>query len=275
MSPTPLWENKRWRVVLPERLLTPGHLAIIDRAPSEDIDLAGGAGLIDAYRTVRSALWCALGYRGFMISFAVDWQPDRDAIGEPDPIDGNSCAIHVFGRGAADDRLSPVRVMAARQRDRRYETVDKGKVAALKVALTSAPDVDVPGPADRDCDGCWPEVLTKQERWRADGVRVIRPRGVMIDAQVMLLPLRHVVSLGDLLAEEVASMFARLGEVGRQFAMASGVTGLSCFANDGTAAHQETPHVHLHVFGRSRREGANPFELLGRRLPPSVSANNA
>lgn len=210
-----------------------------------------------------------------MISFAVDWQPDRDAIGEPGPIDGAFCAIHVFGRGAADDPLSPVRVMAAPRRDRRYATVDTGKVTALKVALTTALGVDVLGPADRECDGCWPEVLTKQERWRADGVRVIRPRGVMIDAQIMLLPLRHVVSVGDLAAEEVASMFARLGEVGRQFAMAAGITGLSCFTNDGTAAHQETPHVHLHVFGRSRREGANPFQLLAHRLPSSVRADGA
>lgn len=33
MSPTPLWENQRWRVVLPEQPLTPGQLAIIDRGP--------------------------------------------------------------------------------------------------------------------------------------------------------------------------------------------------------------------------------------------------
>jgi diadenosine tetraphosphate (Ap4A) HIT family hydrolase len=62
------------------------------------------------------------------------------------------------------------------------------------------------------------------------------------------------------------SIVARLDEVRDQFGQASGVTGLNCFANDGTAARQETPHVHLHVYGRSRDEAVNPFELLARRL---------
>jgi diadenosine tetraphosphate (Ap4A) HIT family hydrolase len=105
---------------------------------------------------------------------------------------------------------------------------------------------------DHACDGCRPEVLSAQERWRADDVRVIRPRRVVVDSQVIVLPLRHAASLGDLVAAEVVSIIARLGEVREQFEMASGMTGLSCFANDGTAAHQETPHVRLHVVGRSR-----------------------
>lgn len=101
---------------------------------------------------------------------------------------------------------------------------------------------------------------------------MIRPRQVMIDAQVIILPLRHVVSLGDLTADEVVSCSARLAEVREQFGSASGTTGLSCFANDGTAARQETPHVHLHVFGRARDEPANPFALLARRLGPAPAA---
>lgn len=61
-------------------------------------------------------------------------------------------------------------------------------------------------------------------------------------------------------------MVARLDETMHQFTLASAATGLSCFLNDGTAARQETPHVHLHVFGRSHAETANPFELLGQRV---------
>jgi hypothetical protein len=50
------------------------------------------------------------------------------------------------------------------------------------------------------------------------------------------------------------------------FATQNGSSGLSCFTNDGAAARQETPHVHLHVFGRASDRPANPFEMLARRL---------
>ncbi len=270
VSVTALWTNDRWQVVEPKRPVSAGHLAIVDRSPMNDVDRAGAAALIDAYRRARSALWKVVNHRGFMVSFAMDWQPDLDAIGEPEAIDGESRVIHVFGRGAANDAVSPVRVMASPAGERPYSKIDPARSAELARALEEGAAVEIVGPSDRECDGCSPQVLTSQERWRADGVRVIRPRSVAIDAQVIVLPLRHVVSIGDLHPDEVTSIFARLGEVLAQFNMASHVTGLSCFANDGTAARQETPHVHLHVLGRSKAEAANPFALLGRQPQPAA-----
>lgn len=262
MPPVPLWENERWQIVLPAQPLTASHLAIVDLDSKASLDTAGAAGLLTAYRRSRSALWRVAGSRGFMLSFAVGWEPDADAIGEPDPIADEARVIHVFGRGH-DDRMSPVRAMAARRQDRQHVRIATDRISALKAALAAGDDFDLHTPSDRECDGCHADVLRKQERWRDGGVRVIRPRNVVMDSQVILLPIRHVVSLGDLVADEVVSSFQQLAEVRRQFEMASGVTGLSCFANDGSAARQETPHVHLHVFGRSRHETANPFELLG------------
>lgn len=263
MPSTALWESDRWKVVLPLQPLSLGHLAIIDKAPTLGIDPVGALALLDAYRRVRSALWHVGGYRGFRVSFADAWEPDQDAIGEPDPIDREPRVIHVFGRGSADDALSPVRQMALPRKDREYAAVGASRITALAAALAPGEPVNVDGPSDQACDGCTPDVLTRQERWRRDGVRVIRPRSVLIDSQVIVLPLRHVVSFGDLTAAEVASLFARLREVRDQFNQASEVTGLSCFANDGVPARQETPHVHLHVLGRSRLESENPFVLLG------------
>jgi diadenosine tetraphosphate (Ap4A) HIT family hydrolase len=96
--------------------------------------------------------------------------------------------------------------------------------------------------------------------WPADGVRVIRPRRRIIASQVIVLPVRHVVSAGDLRPAEIVSIGARLGEIRRAFR--GQCTGLSCFLNDGIEGRQETPHVHIHVFGRSRNEAGNPFEFL-------------
>ncbi|HEY8456537.1 MAG TPA: HIT domain-containing protein [Actinopolymorphaceae bacterium] len=80
------------------------------------------------------------------------------------------------------------------------------------------------------------------------------------------MPLRHVASPASLRPDEVTSYVERLGEVRANFARRYGSTGLSCIANDGTRAGQETPHVHVHVFGRSVDERENPFEVLARRL---------
>ena len=264
MPSTAVWENDHWTVVVPPVPLTLGHLAIIAKTQTRDVDVAGAASMVDAYRRVRSALCHVGGYRAFQLAFADAWEPDEDAIGEPGPIDHEPRVIHVFGRGSAADAVSAVRLMARPRRNRESATVDAARVTALTAALAFAEGVEVDGPPDHECDGCSSDVLTRQERWRHDGVRVIRPKNVLIDAQVIVLPVRHVVSFGDLTGAEVASLFARLVEVRDQFSQSSGVSGLSCFANDGVAAHQETPHVHLHVFGRSRHESVNPFVLLGR-----------
>lgn len=264
MTSTPLWENERWQILIPDQSLTRRHVAIVDRASGRVVDVAAAAQLLDAYRRTRSALCQVTGAQGFGISFAVAWVPDQDAIGEPEPI-GAGLALHVFGRGPGDE-ISPNRAMAVRRAERHYAEPAPETLPALADALTNPAQISIPAPSDAECDGCCPEVLTKQERWRADGVRVIRPRHVMIDSQVIIMPLRHVVSLGDLRSEEVASIVHRLAEVRSQFNAASGSTGLNCFANDGSAARQETPHVHLHVFGRARDEVANPFELLAQRF---------
>ena len=54
---------------------------------------------------------------------------------------------------------------------------------------------------------------------------MIRPRRVLIDPHVLVLPPRHVVCLRDLTPDEVASLMARLEEALRQFRLASGSTG--------------------------------------------------
>ncbi|SDT21183.1 HIT family protein [Microlunatus soli] len=264
--PTALWSSTYWQVALPDRPLTTAHLVIMATAPEMALGSVSAAELITAYRRTRSALWTVGGCQGFQINFAVGWSPTPGAVGEPDPLAGHDRVIHVFGRGGSD-HTSPARAMALPPAERRYAASDPARTESLAAALAAPVEIDVPAPPDTECDGCAGAVLTDQERWRRDGVRVIRPHRVMIDSQVLLLPLRHVPSIGDLTPAEIVALSTELAEVREQFALASGTTGLSCFGNDGTAARQETPHVHLHVFGRSRDEQENPFALLAARLP--------
>lgn len=267
---TTLWTGRRWRVVVPDRPLTTEQLAIVDLLPRSTIDADAAAELITTYRRTRSALSSVGGSRGFQINFAVHWTPGPTVVGEPEPIADHDRVIHVFGRGGSDP-TSPARAMARPPSLRTPATVSPARIASLTAALAAPSAITVAGPSETDCDGCAASVLTDQERWRADGIRVIRPHQVMIDSQVLLLPLRHLVSIGELTPEEVLSLTARLAEVRDQFALASGVTGLSCFGNDGIAARQETSHVHLHVFGRAADEAANPFALLASRLGPPAA----
>lgn len=174
-------------------------------------------------------------------------------------------AIHVFGRHL-DESHRPARQMSVPTGQRQRVGWDPAVVDQLTAELRHpTQEFSVPALDDADCDGCADTVVRDQERWRHDQVRVIRPHYRVIDAQVMLLPLRHVVSLADLTGSEIASMVGRLDETLDQFTQSAGSSGLSCFANDGARAGQHTPHVHLHVFGRSRAERTNPFTALATR----------
>jgi hypothetical protein len=99
-------------------------------------------------------------------------------------------------------------VMAVPATMRRHVGTLEARTVALTRALSASRPVQVVGPREDPCDGCSGEVLSRQERWRAGGVRVIRPRRMIIDPYVLVLPLRHVVSLGDLYPEEVAKSSA-------------------------------------------------------------------
>jgi diadenosine tetraphosphate (Ap4A) HIT family hydrolase len=270
-----LAESAYWQILRPGHALTEGHVALRLNAavPIGRNDVA--ADLLRAYRTVRAGLSAALGCDGFGVSFAWSWAPLGDGIGEP-RAEWEQPTVHVFGR-TPDERVKPVRVLALPAHERPAALpaperlrLDRQLATAFAHATGTAveADADLPvGPPNCDgCDGCAPEVARDQELWRAEHVRVIRPREPLTKANVLLLPMRHVVSPGSLLPAEVVSYAERLREVRAYFADRYGTTGLSCFLNDGARAGQETPHVHLHVFGRSADESPNPFEVLARRI---------
>ncbi|MGW0228202.1 HIT family protein [Actinopolymorpha singaporensis] len=266
-----LSESAYWQILRPGQALTEGHLALRpkDGAPIDRSDVA--TDLLHAYRTCRAGLHAALGCDGFGVSFAWSWVPRGDGIGEP-RAEWDQPTIHVFGR-APNERVKPVRVMAlpAHERVAALPAPERMRLDCRLATAFAAAGADAgPGPdlqaSPADCDGCVPEVARDQELWRADEVRVIRPRRPLTEANLLVLPMRHVASPASLLPDEVLSYARRLREVRAYFAGRFGSTGLSCFLNDGARAGQETPHVHVHVFGRSADESRNPFEVLARRI---------
>lgn len=94
----------------------------------------------------------------------------------------------------------------------------------------------------------------------------------------LLLPRRHVSHLADLGPEDTAALWAHGQRVAA--AMRAGAfpcDGVHFLLNDGRAAFQTVPHVHLHVIPRRRGDVAGamlnlllrPFPLK-RRVPREV-----
>jgi len=68
---------------------------------------------------------------------------------------------------------------------------------------------------------------------------------------VLVIPKGEYLSLDDFTekasAEEIAALVRALGHIAREQGVAE--TGYRILANNGPAAHQEVPHLHIHVFG--------------------------
>lgn len=72
---------------------------------------------------------------------------------------------------------------------------------------------------------------------------------------VLVIPKAPHVSLDDFLAEatdaQITGFFRAVGKVARELGLAEskGGSGYRALANAGTDAHQEVPHLHVHLFG--------------------------
>ena len=79
-------------------------------------------------------------------------------------------------------------------------------------------------------------------------------------AHVLIIPKGEYVSLDDFSAKasdaELGALLRAAGKIARDLGLAD--TGYRILANHGQHAHQEVPHLHLHIFG-----GRD----LGRMLP--------
>lgn len=68
---------------------------------------------------------------------------------------------------------------------------------------------------------------------------------------VLVIPKGAYVNMDDFSAkastEELADFLRTVGEVARQMGVAD--SGFRILANNGKDAHQEVPHLHVHVFG--------------------------
>jgi histidine triad (HIT) family protein len=89
-----------------------------------------------------------------------------------------------------------------------------------------------------------------------DIVLAFMDRGAINAGHLLVVPRRHVASLGDLDDETGAHLFnvaARMARAIRRSPLKC--EGINLFLSDGEAAFQEVFHVHLHVVPRFKGDG--------------------
>ena len=78
---------------------------------------------------------------------------------------------------------------------------------------------------------------------------------------VLVIPKGEYVSFDDFAAkastDEIATLVRTLGNIAREQGVAE--TGYRILANTGPAAHQEVPHLHVHLFGGRDLGGMLPL----------------
>jgi histidine triad (HIT) family protein len=76
---------------------------------------------------------------------------------------------------------------------------------------------------------------------------------------VLVIPKKHHERITDMSTENVSELFARVPIVAKGVLLATGADGFNIGNNNGKAANQIIPHVHVHIIPRYHKPG-NPWK---------------
>lgn len=80
----------------------------------------------------------------------------------------------------------------------------------------------------------------------------------------LVLPKKHLERVNDLTQKEFCGLYARVHALNRQITSKLGATASHISINDGAAANQLIPHVHVHIIPRRQNDNAG---FTARKLP--------
>ena len=83
----------------------------------------------------------------------------------------------------------------------------------------------------------------------------------------LVIPKRHGTHVGDLDDELTSSLFAAVSELTPRVQSTVGADGANIGINDGEAAGQEVPHVHVHIIPRFDGDGGGPIHAVAGDAP--------
>jgi histidine triad (HIT) family protein len=72
----------------------------------------------------------------------------------------------------------------------------------------------------------------------------------------LVLPKKHFERVNDLTQKQFCALYARVLALNRQITSKLGATASHISINDGAAANQLVPHVHVHIIPRNQNDNA-------------------
>ena len=78
----------------------------------------------------------------------------------------------------------------------------------------------------------------------------------------LVIPKAHHERVDDLPADRSAALFDAVHDLTGRVEAAVGADATTIAVNNGTAAGQEVPHVHVHIVPRSEADGGRPIHAL-------------
>ena len=83
----------------------------------------------------------------------------------------------------------------------------------------------------------------------------------------LVIPKTHAAHVGDLAAADARALFDVVTELTPQVQSAVDADAATVGINDGEAAGQEVPHVHVHLIPRFEGDGGAPIHAVGGDQP--------
>jgi diadenosine tetraphosphate (Ap4A) HIT family hydrolase len=117
-----------------------------------------------------------------------------------------------------------------------------------------------------DCHFC-AAIASAPERWSSPLVVGLAEQHPHAEGHTVVVPRRHVARLTDLTEDEHRDLWTLARRVALDLDADHAPDAFTIGMNDGPAAGQSTPHVHLHVVPRHHGDMADPKGGIRRALP--------
>ena len=79
----------------------------------------------------------------------------------------------------------------------------------------------------------------------------------VVPGHTLIIPRRHHATIMDMTPQEVGDLFSLVPHIASAVLAATGAPAFNVGQNNGDAAHQIVPHVHVHIIPRRPNESLN------------------
>jgi len=100
-----------------------------------------------------------------------------------------------------------------------------------------------------------------------DDVLAFLDANPLAPGHTLVIPKAHAQHVGDLDDDLASDLFATVTELTPRVQAAVDAEGANVGINDGEAAGQEVPHVHVHIIPRFEGDGGAPLHAVGGKRP--------